>query len=636
VNDAKRNLILLAVIVLAASVLVVDLLTPRAVAAEVSYVAVVLISLWFSRRRQVFLTAATCTVFAIIGLVGSPRGSPSWMGIVNSCLAIFLIWMTALLGLAARRTTHLEKANTRLQQEVRERERAEERIREQAALIDQVPDAILIRDLEDRILFWSRGAERLYGWTAAEALGRNADDLLYRASRQELQECRREVFERGEWNGEVLQIARDGREIIAETRWVLLRDEQGRPRAKLVVSTDITVRKKLETRLLRAQRLESIGTLASGVAHDFNNLLTPILMAAKLLREDRPEAERRSLLATIQASAERGSDMVKQLLAFAGGFDGQTTLVRPEDVIREVKAILDHTLPRSIQVRTLLARNPWPVQADSTQLCQVLLNLCVNARDAMPEGGMLTLTLEKVILGPDEVRAHPDAAPGPYVLLGVSDTGVGIAPEVLDKIFDPFFTTKGHGKGTGLGLFTGLGIVKAYHGFLECSSEVGKGTRFAVYLPAQIDAKIETTEPEVPEVRHGRAVLILVVEDEPLIRETARTALESHGYQVVTAADGREALVLYGRHREGIKAILLDLMMPVVDGEATLQALRALGCAAPVLATSGLRPTGRVAETLAAEQTTFLPKPYTDEHLLAALGKVLRADQPEPATAVSP
>jgi len=558
------------------------------------------------------------------------------MGIVNSCLAIFLIWMTALLGLAARRTTHLEKANTRLQQEVRERERAEERIREQAALIDQVPDAILIRDLEDRILFWSRGAERLYGWTAAEALGRNADDLLYRASRQELQECRREVFERGEWNGEVLQIARDGREIIAETRWVLLRDEQGRPRAKLVVSTDITVRKKLETRLLRAQRLESIGTLASGVAHDFNNLLTPILMAAKLLREDRPEAERRSLLATIQASAERGSDMVKQLLAFAGGFDGQTTLVRPEDVIREVKAILDHTLPRSIQVRTLLARNPWPVQADSTQLCQVLLNLCVNARDAMPEGGMLTLTLEKVILGPDEVRAHPDAAPGPYVLLGVSDTGVGIAPEVLDKIFDPFFTTKGHGKGTGLGLFTGLGIVKAYHGFLECSSEVGKGTRFAVYLPAQIDAKIETTEPEVPEVRHGRAVLILVVEDEPLIRETARTALESHGYQVVTAADGREALVLYGRHREGIKAILLDLMMPVVDGEATLQALRALGCAAPVLATSGLRPTGRVAETLAAEQTTFLPKPYTDEHLLAALGKVLRADQPEPATAVSP
>jgi hypothetical protein len=272
--------------------------------------------------------------------------------------------------------------------------------------------------------------------------------------------------------------------------------------AKLVVNTDVTAKKKLEAQLLRAQRLESIGTLTGGIAHDFNNLLNPILMSAKLLKMDRPENEQHHLLKVLQASAERGAEMVKGLLAFAGGADRQRETLNPVSILREVQAILEHTFPKSIQIQTLVADQLWSVRADATQLSQVLMNLCVNARDAMPEGGILTISAENRSVDPAYASQHPEARPGAHVALSVADTGSGIPANHIDQIFDPFFTTKE--QGTGLGLSTALGIVKSHGGFIEVNSEPGKGTRFIIHLPALTGAEAEapvTKSAEVPRSR---------------------------------------------------------------------------------------------------------------------------------------
>jgi two-component system, cell cycle sensor histidine kinase and response regulator CckA len=395
-------------------------------------------------------------------------------------------------------------------------------------------------------------------------------------------------------------------------------------KANAALQEEIAHRKKLEAQLLRTQRLESVGVLAGGIAHDFNNLLTPVLMAAKLLREDRPEEDRQHLLGTLQASAERGAEVVRQLLSFAGGIEGARVPVQLRHVLKEVKGIVEHTFPKAIVVRTRLAGDLRPALADATQLSQVLMNLCVNARDAMPDGGTLTIASENVELDEAAARAHPDARPGPHVRITVEDPGPGIPDEVLDRVFDPFFTTKEPGKGTGLGLATALGIVKSHGGFIQVWSEVGRGSRFEVYLPAHV-APVETVEPAPGEAPDGNGELILVVDDEPFILQTVRATLERHGYRVVTAADGREALQAHERHRAGIDAVLLDMMMPGMDGLDVLAALRERDPGLRVIASSGLRLQDRVNEAASAGARRFLPKPYTDEQLLSALAGVLRS-----------
>jgi len=438
-------------------------------------------------------------------------------------------------------------------------------------------------------------------------------------------EVTRNLLEQGGWSGELRQVTRDGREITVEARWVLLRDYQGHPQAKLVVNTDITARKKWEVQLLRAQRLESIGTLAGGIAHDFNNLLNPILMAVRLLQMGMPEADQQRLLKVLQASAERGAEMVKGLLTFAGGADRQLEVMNPRTVIGEVKVILDHTFPKSIQVQTIVAEGLWPVRADPTQLSQVLMNLCVNARDAMPDGGTLTVSAENQLADQGYARRHVEAQPGPYVLIAVADTGTGIPPDQSDKIFDPFFTTKVQGKGTGLGLSTALGIVKSHGGFINVYSEPGKGTRFVIHLPALTDAEAESARTRSAEISKGQGELILVVDDEPDIRDTTKAVLQANGYRVLTAGDGSEALALYSQHGTEIRGVLLDMVMPVLDGPATMDALHQIDPRVRIITTSGFRPSGRVARAIAEEQSAFLQKPYTDEQMLAALTRVLRA-----------
>jgi two-component system cell cycle sensor histidine kinase/response regulator CckA len=503
--------------------------------------------------------------------------------------------------------------------------RAHERqLREQAQLLDNVHEAILVCDLENRITYWNRGAEQLYGWTAAEAVGQDRHVLKHCLQTQggTIDDLNREVLEKGEWHGELQHTTKDGRRITVASYWTLIRDEQDRPRAKLIINIDITERKKLEAQFLRAQRLESIGVLAGGIAHDLNNVLTPILMSVKLLRKDRTAEQRKELLDTAQASVERGIDMIKQLLSFAGGLEGERSAITLSEVIAEVEKMLQHTLAKSIQIQTRVENDLWSIRGDKTQLLQVLMNLCVNGRDAMPQGGTLSISAENAIIKGEYSQFHPDAKPGPYVLLAVSDTGSGIPPEVMDRIFDPFFTTKGIGKGTGLGLSTVLGIVRSHGGFVNVYSEVGKGTRVAIYLPAtgtDLSAAGAAAREEAPS---GRGELILIVDDEPLILRTVRDVLESNGYRTLSAADGPEALGVFRAHQQ-IAAVLLDMMMPGIDGPAVLRGLQEIRPGVRVIASSGLRSAERVRLVFAAGGKAFLQKPYSEEELLQTLRQVL-------------
>ena len=516
-----------------------------------------------------------------------------------------------------------DRLYTVILRDITKRVRAEEQLREQADLLDHARDAILVLDVGGRILFWNRGAEEIYGWAAGEVRGRDVRMLFGLAHAQEIETARQSLLATGEWSGELRQATQDGREIIVSSHLTLVRGAEGQVKSILAINTDVTARKKLESQFLRAQRMESIGTLAGGIAHDLNNILSPILMAAQLLQARLPDPNVQRLLGLIQESAERGSGMVKQVLTFARGIEGERIALHPKHIVRETVKILRETLPRSIEVRFRADDEVWPVRGDATQLFQVLMNLSVNARDAMPEGGLLRIEAENVRLDENYARMNLEAKPGLYVLLSVTDTGVGIPPENLGKIFEPFFTTKGPGTGTGLGLSTVVGIVKSHGGFVDVYSEPGRGTQFKVYLPALAEA-VEPAVAPAPELPAGKGELILVVDDEAPIREVTRETLESYGYRVLTAADGTEAVALFAAHADEVAAVLTDMMMPYMDGPATIRALRKLRPGVKLIASSGLSGDAKLAEATQAGARIVLNKPYTAEKLLKALAELLR------------
>jgi len=352
--------------------------------------------------------------------------------------------------------------------------RAEQKIQEQAALLDVATDAILVQDLNNRILYWNQGAERLYGWKADEAKGLNVLELLYKDSPHR-EDVLVSVTLKGSWQGELHQITKSGKQIIVSSRWTLVRDQAEQPTSILTVNTDITANKQLEAQFLRAQRLESIGTLASGISHDLNNVLTPILLSAQLLQMLHKDQQSQRLLQLQETNAKRGAALVKQVLAFARGVEGERTILQPRHLISEIQQIVKQTFPKSIELYTDISPELWTVFGDATQLHQVLMNLVVNARDAMPNGGILRLVAENLVIDQNYAQMNLDAQVGSYVVITVSDTGTGIPINILPQIFEPFFTTKEVGNGTGLGLSTVIGIIKSHSGFVNVYSEVGKG-----------------------------------------------------------------------------------------------------------------------------------------------------------------
>jgi PAS domain S-box-containing protein len=508
-----------------------------------------------------------------------------------------------------------------------ERKQAEDHIREQAALLDKARDAILVIDLQGHVRYWNHSAERLYGFAQAEALGRIAADLLHPdASAAEQEEAGRACMATGEWSGELQQVSKNGMRLVVESRWTLLREENGRPKGTLLINTDVTVRKKLESHLLRTQRMESLGTLAGGIAHDLNNVLTPIIMGFDLLRLKLNDPVSLRFLTSMEENARRGSEMIKQVLSFARGTDGTRQPLQIGPLINEVGKLLKQTFPRSVEVRLTVPKSLWFVLGDPTQLHQVIMNLSVNARDAMPQGGRLTVTAANVVIDENYARMNPSSAPGPYVSLRFEDTGTGIPPGIVEQIFDPFFTTKEVGKGTGLGLSNALGIVEGYGGFINVYSEVGKGTCFSIYLPAH-QASVQQLDVPQEQRLTGKGELILVIDDEPAIRDITQATLQGAGYRVLTAEDGAVALALYVQHRAEIRVVLTDMMMPIMDGPATIRALRKMDPALSIIAASG-HAAGHSCQEWQSSVCAILSKPFTAETVLTTLHRVLNAADP--------
>ena len=507
-----------------------------------------------------------------------------------------------------------------IRSDITERKRAEERIREQAALLDQAQDAILVRDLDQNILFWNRGAEKIYGWTAQEVVGTN----VFKESSAQINQARKAVIEHGEWQGEIHQTRRDGAEITVESRWTLVRDDAGQPNSILVINTDVTEKKRMEAQFLRAQRMESIGTLAGGIAHDLNNVLSPILMAIDMLQLKATDEGSKKWLDVLRTNAKRGGDMVRQVLSFARGVEGERVALQPKHLIKEIVKILRETLPKSIEISFQIPNDLWIISADATQMHQVLMNLCVNARDAMPEGGSIAIKAENVRVDENYARMHLEAKPGRFVMISVTDTGPGMSPAVQSRIFEPFFTTKEMTKGTGLGLSTALTIVKSHGGFINVYSELHKGSQFTIYLPALDTPGAVDSVALQTDLPLGHGELILVVDDEESIREITRGTLETFGYTVVTASDGTEALALYADKKHEIAAVLTDMVMPFMDGSATIRALQRMNPNVRIIAASGLGAGQRAGEGALEGVAVFLNKPYTAEKLLKTLAQVLK------------
>jgi PAS domain S-box-containing protein len=501
------------------------------------------------------------------------------------------------------------------------RRRAEERIREQAALLDNANDAIYVTALDCTILYWNHGAERTYGWTSAEVLNRKTTELISPdpAATEALVAG---LLKQGSWSGERRQITKSGGMVEVFSRLTLVRNEQGQPQSVFAINTDITGKKQLEGQFLRAQRLESIGALASGIAHDLNNVLAPILIGAPLLREMITDQAGRHLLKTMESSAQRGADIVRQVLTFARGVEGERVPLQPRHLLREMGKLAAETFPKSIRVESDVAADLWPVLGDATQLQQALMNLCINARDAMPGGGVLTLEAANIVLSKEAAEKMPGAQPGSYACLRVTDTGTGIPPEIEAKIFEPFFTTKGVGKGTGLGLSTVLGIVRSHGGFVRVASKVGQGSTFELYLPAtteQVAVKSDSATPW-PHT-HGEG--ILVVDDEAAVREVARQALMEFGYQVITAGRGAEALRIFQERRPEIQLVLTDMMMPEMDGPTLVAALRVLDPAVRIVGITGMSDTGSKSGLKTLALSAMLAKPFTIKKLLAVIRDAL-------------
>ncbi|MHB1082705.1 MAG: PAS domain S-box protein [Prosthecobacter sp.] len=653
---------------------------------------------------------------------------------------------------AVRHREKAEQAYDELKREMAERRMLEEKFREQASLLDKAQDAILAHDLEHRITYWNKGAERLYGWSAQEAAGRSVAQLLYKDP-EAFQRASEQVIQTGEWVGEMHQIGKDGRSLVIVGHWTLVRDAAGQPKSVLAINTDITGRKKtdealkmqgrvlesmaegvtvcdedglilfsndscntmfgyksgeligqhysvirslppdesrrvmdelfsvlrekgawmgemnsrkkdgtpfitrsrisvlemdgvrsfvavveditekknMEAQFLRSQRMESVGRLSSGIAHDMNNILTPIFISSFMLRRKLPPDDFEKMLGNIETNAQRGADLIKQLLTVNCDMSGQRHVVETSQLASDMMKIMSGTFPKNITLSASTPEDVWPVIGDPTQLHQVLLNLCVNARDAMPAGGVLSLTTENTRLDENFAAMNVDAMPGPYVVIRVSDTGEGIPAEVIDKIFDPFFTTKETGKGTGLGLSTVMGIVKSHQGFVNLRSRVAMGSVFEIYLPAAPDAVAASSAAPAMQAPRGQGELILVVDDEEVIREVVQKTLCAHGYRVITAGDGTEAIAQFSQNRGEVKAVLTDIMMPFMDGVTLSRTLKKMDPNIQIIATSGMGSAkGRQdkAAALASLQiNTFLNKPYSANEILTAIGDLLASDR---------
>ena len=507
--------------------------------------------------------------------------------------------------------------------DITERKKSEQRIELQAALLNASHDAILVWNVSGGIQFMNPAAEELTGQRLTECEGAELKTVLHSQSEVELDAALYQTTHSGSWSGELTLQSDDEPERVVASRWTMAPLDPELPPSILITCNDITENKRLENLYLRAQRLESIGTLASGIAHDLNNVLSPIIMGVELLGMNTKDSEDQNSLTVMKESAHRGAETIRQLLTFARGTDPVKGPLQTQQILKEIGRLLQQTFPKNIQIYSDCADQPITVLADPSQLHQMLMNLCVNARDAMPEGGVLFLRLEETELSEEQAGIHPNARPISYAVFEVADSGCGIPAKILDRIFDPFFTTKPQGKGSGLGLATTLGIIEGHEGFVLVNSEADRGTRFRVYLPSVSSGELRAAAPEAHQITKGQGELVLVVDDEDPIIRMASGILTRHGYTCITANNASEALNLYEQHREQIQLVLTDIMMPFGDGKQLTTILREQNPALPVVAMSGLSTSEFKSEIIKSGASAFVSKPFESEQLLGPISHLL-------------
>jgi two-component system cell cycle sensor histidine kinase/response regulator CckA len=505
--------------------------------------------------------------------------------------------------------------------ERRERQKNENQIHQQAELLNHARDAIFVRNLDHVITYWNKGAERIYGWTAAEAVGKMAGDLLYKPGSPKRGNIWETVLEKGEWTGEIMQVTNAGREIFVMSRRTLLRDTFEAPVGILNINTDITEKRGMEIQLMRSQRMDKLGALAGGIAHDLNNVLAPILMATEILHDQVRAPEDLSMVDFAQSSARRGIELVKQILQFAQGTKSEGT-TKVKSVVEELVSLMRKTFPHSLEFKTDVQMDVLPVLCDPTHLYQIILNLCVNARDAMPAGGTLSVQVNNIVLTERQMPGRKEPVSGSFVEVAVSDTGTGIPPEIRAKIFEPFFTTKPEGKGTGLGLSTVATIVRNFQGFLDVSTVIGEGTTFRVFLPAMLSTSAPQKQTMASDAMFGDGKWVLLVDDEIVLLEMTREILQAHGFQVMTATDGMEALTCFKLHPDKYAVVITDMLMPGLAGDTLLSGIREISPGTITICLSG-SPDEAGLHARHARADAFLPKPCTTKDLLSTLQELL-------------
>ena len=567
-----------------------------------------------------------------VELVGAP--SPIWLGVPlrigDRTIGVMTVQHYSDPAVYGKREQEiLEFVSTEVAKAI-ERKQSEEKIsrsEEQFRLISEnIADLIAVLDLTGRRIYNSPSYRNILG--DPEALyGTDSFEEIHPEDRDRIKQTFFETVRTGMGHSAEFRFCSgDGTVRFVESKGSVIRDPRGNVAQVLIVSRDVTDKKKTEAQMLRVQRMESIGTLAGGIAHDLNNVLAPILMGLQILRKKFPDSESKRILDTLEMSATRGAGMVRQVLTFARGAEGERIALHPKHIIDELTKIVRETFPKSIHVRSEVSKDLWTMKGDPTQLHQVLLNLCVNARDAMPAGGSITITAENVQLDEHYARMHLEASPGPHIVISVSDSGTGIPRDIIDKVFDPFFTTKEVGKGTGLGLSTVLAIIKSHGGFINVYSEHGNGTMFKIYLP--ITGSLEPIEAPSAntELPLGGGETILVIDDEAGIREITKETLETFGYRVITANDGAEGVALYVEHRNEVKIVLTDMMMPLMSGPSTIRALQKLNPQIQIIAASGLMSGTETTVGPDLRVQATLTKPFTADKLLMTLHELLLGD----------
>lgn len=496
-----------------------------------------------------------------------------------------------------------------------------EQLELQGAALAAAANVIVITDPQGTIEWVNDAFTRDTGYSREEAVGENPRVLKSGHHPPEFYQQMWQTISAGEvWHGEIRNLRKDGTPFDEDVTITPVKDAAGRIAHYIAIKQDITEKKHLEKQFLRAQRLEGIGLLAGGIAHDLNNVLAPILMGADMLKMLTEDAAMKDQLDSIAQSAQRGAGIVKQVLTFARGIEGERVSIQPKHIIKEMVRLAGETFPPNLDLRTDLPADLWPVVGDPTQLHQVLLNLSVNARDAMPDGGDLNFSARNVQVDELMARDHPGAKPGPHVVLRLQDNGLGIPSEVIERIFEPFFTTKELGKGTGLGLSTVLGIVRSHGGFVTVESQLGKGTAFEVYLPATPEGAVPAPAVQADPIPLGAGETVLVVDDEADIVQVTRIMLERHGYRVLTATDGTVALTELSQHLAEVKVIITDILMPFMDGLQLIRAVRRLSPGVKIIAARGALglpgQRDRTADVLAMGVKHILHKPFPAEQLL--------------------